>query len=102
MEYLAGFLIFFVGWLILRFLLAASYASGFAEGAWQVTKGGIVRVGELARPIDADDLKAEIDTESEELGRHLNARNFDDARSKAKDFGQTLVSRTWKLRGMLG
>ena len=28
MEYLAGFVIFFVGWLVLRFLLSASYASG--------------------------------------------------------------------------
>ena len=102
MEYLAGFLIFFVGWLILRFLLAASYASGFAEGAWHVTNGGIGRVGELARPIDANDLKTEIDTESEELGRHLNARNFDGARAKAREFGQTLVSRAWKLRSMLG
>ena len=102
MEYLAGFLIFFVGWLVLRFLLTASYASGFAEGAWQVTNGGIGRVGELARPIDADDLKREIDAGTEELGRQLNARNFDGARAKAKEFGQEVVSRTWKLRGMLG
>ena len=89
MEYLAGFLIFFVGWLILRFLLAASYASGFAEGAWQVTNGGIVHVGELASPNRLPTIsRTEIDTESEELGRHLNARNFDDARAKAREFGR--------------
>lgn len=101
MEYLAGFLIFFVGWLLLRFLLSASYASGFAEGAWQVTNGGIGQLGELARPIDAEDLEKEINDQSIELGQQLNSRNFDAARDKAGGFGRKLVSQTWRLRGML-
>lgn len=101
MEYLAGFLIFFFGWLLLRFLLSASYASGFADGAWRVTNGGIEQLGELARPIDAHDLEEEINAESIELGQELNSRNFDAAQSKANSFGRRLVSRTWKLRGML-
>ena len=41
MEYLIGFIIFFGGWVLLRFLLNASYTNGFAEGALQVTQGGL-------------------------------------------------------------
>ncbi|MGI9424335.1 MAG: hypothetical protein ACR2PA_14170 [Hyphomicrobiaceae bacterium] len=101
MEYLAGFIIFFVGWLVLRFLLTASYASGFAEGVGQVADGGVQRLGELGREIDASDLKSEVRAQTEELGRTLNARNFDQARSQANSFGRELVGRSWKLRGTL-
>ena len=101
MEYLAGFIIFFVGWLVLRFLLTASYASGFAEGVGQVTDGGVQRLGELGRDVDATDMEDEIRARTEELGRTLNSRNFDQARSQANSFGRELVGRSWKLRGML-
>ncbi len=101
MEYLAGFVVFFIGWLILRFLLAASYASGFAEGAWHVASGGSRRLGELARPVDAEDFDAEFKVEAGELDRDLGRRNFEQARDRAKGFGRELVSRAWKLRGTL-
>lgn len=101
MEYLLGLVLCFGGWMVLRFLLTASYASGFAEGAWQVTNGGIARVGELARPVDAKDLEKDINAQSQELNRLLSARNFDQASVNAKGFGQELVSRAWKLRSML-
>ena len=101
MEYLAGFIIFFVGWLVLRLLLTASYASGFAEDVGQVTDGGVQRLGELGREVDASDLEGELQTRTAELGRSLNARNFDQARSQANDFGRELVGRSWRLRGTL-
>ena len=101
MEYLAGFIIFFCGWLLLRFLLAATYASGFAEGAWQVTNGGIGHIRELARPVDADDFEAEFQAEAAALDRDLTRRNFDLAKDRANGFGRELVARAWKLRGLL-
>ena len=101
MEYLLGFIIFFGGWMLLRFLLNASYASGFAEGAWQVTHGGIESLGELARPIDAEDLEKEIDAKSSDINRSLTSRNIELAKDGARELGKDLVARTWKLRGML-
>ncbi len=101
MEYLAGFLIFFVGWLLLRFLLAATYASGFAEGALHVTHGGIERLGELARPIDAEDFAREFETEAKLLDRELARSDLELARKRAGGFGRELVSRSWQLRGLI-
>ncbi len=101
MEYLIGFVIFFGGWVLLRFLLNASYANGFAEGALQVTQGGLDTLGEFARPIDADDLKQELDASTSQITRSLTSRDVETARTAARDCGKELVARTWKLRGLL-